>query len=133
MSTEEIEAGGSTVGSGPTVGWAGATILQHVVLFGFPSALSQDETHEFDRLIRSFPLEIGSMRDLRIGQDLHLVGDRSQGFQYLMEMEFADVATFRAYRAHPAHVRLSEFIRARDCRVLAFDYFVDAMTVIQSK
>lgn len=103
----------------------GSPTLQHVVLFGFPKDLEPSEHDEFGQLIRTIGAEVASVENLRLGRDLHLVGDRTRGYQYLMVMEFSGVEPFLAYRAHAAHVALSKFIRARKCEVVAFDYFLD--------
>lgn len=104
--------------------------LQHIVLFSFPTPLDEREADEFRSIVLRWPSEIGTMKNLRLGQDLALVGHRAQGYQYLLYMEFDDQESFLAYRDHPAHVALSEFIRPKNCAVLAFDYELTADTVL---
>lgn len=103
--------------------------IQHVVLFKFPTALDEDEELEFRSIVARWPSEVGTMTNLRLGQDMRIVGDRSQGYQYLLFMEFPDVKALTDYRAHEAHVALSTFIRPRGCVVLAFDYELDDRSI----
>lgn len=104
--------------------------LQHAVLFRFPRSLSCTEEEELRSIIGTWPSQIGTMTRLRFGKDMALVGDRAQGYQFLLMMEFSDVATFIDYRAHPSHQALSMFIKERDCVVLAFDYELVASTLV---
>lgn len=102
--------------------------LQHVVLFSFPRDLSADEAAQMRGMVASWPSEIGLMTRCRLGTDL--TGARTRGYAYLLYTEFPDVATMNAYRAHPAHVKFTEWLAERDCTPLAFDYELDDQTVL---
>jgi hypothetical protein len=68
------------------------------------------------------------MSRCRLGTDL--TGARNRGYTHLLYTEFEDVDTLNRYRAHPAHVRFSDWVVERDCAVLAFDYHLDQGTVL---
>lgn len=98
--------------------------LQHVVLFSFPSDLSASEDAEMRALVASFPAEIGTMTECRIGSDL--TGERTRGYQYLLFTMFPSAEALAEYVAHPVHQQLLRFLDERSCTRLAFDYYVPA-------
>ena len=102
--------------------------VQHVVLFNFPRPLSAEDEAAMQEMVASWPSEIGLMSKCRLGTDL--TGARARGYSHLLYTEFADVDTLNRYRAHPAHVRFSDWVNERDCTVLAFDYHLDQSTVL---
>jgi hypothetical protein len=102
--------------------------VQHVVLFNFPSPLSDEDEAVMRQMVASWPAEIGLMSKCRLGTDL--TGARTRGYSHLLYTEFEDVDTLNRYRAHPAHVRFSDWVMARECTVLAFDYHLDQDTVL---
>lgn len=107
--------------------------VQHVVLFRFPTELTDSEEMEFREIIRDWPTKIGTMSHLRLGRDIQVAGDRARGYQYLLFMEFPDVAAVKLYRQHPAHLQLSAFIQPRQCGVLAFDYELSDSTALSDE
>jgi hypothetical protein len=102
--------------------------LQHIVLFSFPEELLRDDAREMRDQVASWATEIGTMTALRFGTDL--TGARTNGYQYLLYTEFPDEETLAAYRAHPVHQRFLAWITERSCTPLAFDYHLDATTVL---
>jgi len=102
--------------------------VQHVVLFNFPRPLSAEDEAAMREMVASWPSEIGLMSKCRLGTDL--TGARTRGYSHLLYTEFEDVDTLSRYRAHPAHVRFSDWVTERDCTVLAFDYHLDQGTVL---
>jgi hypothetical protein len=102
--------------------------VQHVVLFNFPRPLSAEDGAAMHEMVASWPSEIGLMSKCRLGTDL--TGARTRGYSHLLYTEFADVDTLNRYRAHPAHVRFSDWVVERGCTVLAFDYHLDQGTVL---
>ena len=98
------------------------------MLFSFPRELSEDEAAQMRGMVASWPSEIGLMTKCRFGTDL--TGARTRGYGYLLYTEFPDVATMEAYRAHPVHQRFLDWLIDRDCTPLAFDYYLDADTVL---
>lgn len=103
--------------------------LQHVVLFSFPDELSPEDLAEMRRQITTWPAEIGGMTAVRFGSALWT--ERTRGYQYLLYMEFPDPERLRAYQAHPVHQHFLAWVTERSCTPLAFDYHLDAATVIQ--
>jgi len=101
--------------------------LQHVVLFRFPTPLNAAESAEMAAMVRGWPSEIDVIRALRFGPDL--TNNRTRGFQYLLMMSFDDQDHLERYRAHPAHLAFGVWIHARNCEVLAFDYYLNEETV----
>jgi hypothetical protein len=102
--------------------------LQHIVLFSFPRELSEDEAGQMRAMVASWPSEIGLMTKCRFGTDL--TGARTRGYGYLLYTEFPDAAALGEYRAHPVHQRFLDWLMERDCTPLAFDYHLDARTVL---
>lgn len=105
--------------------------LQHIVLFSFPQELSTDDAKTMRQYVASWATEIGSMSALRFGTDR--TGARTRGYQYLLYTEFEDETALDAYRAHPAHQLFLAWINERSCTPLAFDYFLDATTVLNPR
>ena len=105
--------------------------LQHIVLFSFPRALSEEEAADMRAMVASWPGEIGLMTKCRFGTDL--TGARTRGYGYLLYTEFPDTDTLARYRSHPDHLRFNDWIMERDCTPLAFDYYLDKRTVLQNE
>jgi hypothetical protein len=102
--------------------------LQHIVLFSFPRDLSDAEVTEMREMVASWPAKIGLMTSCRLGADL--TGARNQGYGYLLYTEFPDVDAMNAYRVHPVHLVFLDWLVARNCTPLAFDYILDEQTVL---
>ena len=102
--------------------------LQHIVLFSFPEDLSADDDATIRGLVASWATEIATMGRLRFGRDV--TGARTRGYQYLLYTEFADTDVLQAYRDHPVHQKFLAWITERSCTPLAFDYYLDATTVL---
>jgi hypothetical protein len=102
--------------------------LQHIVLFSFPSSLSEAEAAQMRDMVASWPAQIGLMTKCRLGPDL--TGARSRGYSFLLYTEFPDTESMSAYQAHPAHLRFVDWLKERDCTPLAFDYHLDEQTVL---
>jgi len=102
--------------------------LQHIVLFSFPTDLSAGDDVAMRAHVASWAAEIGTMGGLRFGADL--TGARTRGYQYLLYTEFEDEGALQAYRDHPVHQRFLTWINERECTPLAFDYHLDATTVL---
>src|SRR5580704_16101123 len=105
--------------------------LQHIVLFSFPRELSEDEAAQMRAMVASWPSEIGLMTRCRLGTDL--TGARTRGYGYLLYTEFPDVQSMNTYRAHPVHVEFMNWLAARNCTPLAFDYVLDEQTVLMTE
>ena len=105
--------------------------LQHIVLFSFPRALSEEEAADMRAMVASWPSEIGLMTKCRFGTDL--TGARTRGYGYLLYTEFPDIEAMNEYRAHPAHIRFNDWLVERDCTPLAFDYLLDEHTVLMAE
>jgi hypothetical protein len=102
------------------------TRLQHVVLFSFPEPLSAADEGRLGAMIAAWPDTIGTMIECRLGRDL--TGARTRGYSHLLHTVFPDAATLAAYIEHPAHVEVVEFLDAKRCTRLAFDFTLDAAT-----
>lgn len=102
--------------------------LQHIVLFSFPADLCAEDDREMRDQVASWATEIATMGRLRFGTDL--TGARTRGHQYLLYTEFPDEAALQAYRDHSVHQRFLAWITERSCTPLAFDYPIDATTVL---
>ncbi|HWB67824.1 MAG TPA: Dabb family protein [Mycobacteriales bacterium] len=102
--------------------------LQHVVLFSFPEDLDAADWAEMQRMVRSWPSEIGGIDHIRLGASINT--ERTRGYQYLLYMEVADVDALVAYQQHPVHQQFLKWVLDRECTPLAFDYYLDRDTVI---
>lgn len=102
--------------------------LQHIVLFSFPSELTPEDAEDMRDQVAAWATDIGTMGALRFGADL--TGARTRGYQYLLYTEFADEAALNAYKGHPVHQRFLAWVTERSCTPLAFDYHLDATTVL---
>ena len=102
--------------------------LQHVVLFSFPADLSPEDDQAMRSQVESWVSGIGLMGRLRFGADL--TGARTRGYQYLLYSEFEDEAALHTYRVHPVHQTFLAWLAERSCTPLAFDYHLDATTVL---
>lgn len=100
--------------------------LQHIVLMSFPSEPTAEEAAWMGEVIRSFPDRIGTMTECRFGADL--TGERTRGYQYLLYLVFPDAEALATYVEHPRHQELVRFLDERECRRLAFDYYLDETT-----
>jgi hypothetical protein len=102
--------------------------LQHVVLFSFPQPLSEPDAAGMKSQVASWPREIGGMTRLRFGEDL--TGARTNGYCRLLYMEFDSTDALRRYQQHPVHQTFLRWLSERQCTPLAFDYRLDAGTVL---
>ena len=101
--------------------------MQHIVLFQFPSELSEDDERQLFATVRSWPEEIGGFTALRFGRD---VSGRSRGYQYALFVEFESKAAADNYFPHPVHIAFSDWVHELNCQVLAFDYPLDGNSVM---
>jgi stress responsive alpha/beta barrel protein len=102
--------------------------VQHVVLFSFPRALSAADAARMRAMVASWPELIGTMTRCRLGTDL--TGARTRGYSHLLYTEFPDLGALHEYQAHPVHVEFLNWLAARACVPLAFDYYLDADSVL---
>lgn len=100
---------------------------QHVVLFKFPRALSQDEEREMFEQVRAWPETIEGFTGLRFGRD---VSGRNEGYGYLLLTEFESEEAHQAYYSQPAHVAFSEWVFSREPQVIRVDYPLDDETLM---
>jgi len=103
-------------------------MLQHVVLFSFPQDLSDEDWADMQRMVRSWPTEIGGIDTIRLGPSINT--ERTRGYQYLLYMELADEEALVRYQQHPVHKQFLQWIIDHNCTPLAFDYYLDAETVV---
>src|SRR3954451_22053694 len=101
-------------------------MLQHVVLFSFPQDLSDEDWADMQRMVRSWPAEIGGIDTIRLGPSFNT--ERTRGYQYLLFTEFADVDALVRYQKHPVHQKFLQWVLDRECTALAFDYHLDEQT-----
>lgn len=102
--------------------------LQHVVLLSFPDKLGADDETAMRRQVEAWPKAIGGISALRFGTPLS--PDYSQGYQYLLFMEFRDQAAYEQYLGHKEHLVFGGWIMERQCMPLVFDYPLDDTTII---
>lgn len=103
--------------------------LQHVVLFHFPQPLDEAGAADLRAMVATWPERISGFERLRFGSELN-GGARARGYQWLLLTEHADEQALRAYQQHPVHLAFADWIYARDCQVIAFDYHLDEQTCL---
>lgn len=96
-----------------------AGAFQHVVLFRFPSPLSEEERRDMRSQVQAWAGTVPGLVGLRFGSD---VSGRSGGWEYLLLTEFTDDESHRAYYDHPLHRAFSDWVFSRKCEVIRFDY-----------
>ena len=102
--------------------------VQHIVLFSFPRELSAADAAQMRAMVASWPELIGTMTRCRLGTDLTQA--RSRGYSHLLYTEFPDLPALHEYQAHPVHAEFLNWLAARECAPLAFDYYLDEHTVL---
>jgi len=102
--------------------------LQHVVLFSFPSDPTAEQDADIRRYIAEWPDAIPGIRALRFGDALFT--ERTRNYQYLLYMEFDSVDDLRSYQGHPVHQKFLSWVNDSGITPLAFDYHLDADTVL---
>jgi hypothetical protein len=105
--------------------------LQHIVLFSFPRELTAAEEAQLRAMVASWPEKIGLMTRCRLGTDI--TGARTRGYRYLLYTEFPDFDTMTTYRDHPVHLEFLAYLTGLECTPLAFDYVLDAQTVLMAE
>jgi hypothetical protein len=105
--------------------------MQHVVLFKFPRELTEAEEAQLRGMVASWPEKIGLMTKCRLGSDTTKA--RNRGYSQLLFTEFPDVTTMNTYQAHPVHQEFLTFVLSLGCEPLAFDYPLDADTVLMAE
>jgi hypothetical protein len=110
---------------------ASAGRLQHVVLFSFPAEPTPEQAEAIHSYIREWTGVIPGIRALRFGEALFT--DRTQGYQYLLYMEFDSVEDLRSYQAHPVHQKFLSWVIDSNITPLAFDYFLTEEAVLLPK
>ena len=105
--------------------------LQHVVLFSFADQPTAEQAADIRSYIREWPGVIPGIRALRFGEALFT--DRTNGYQYLLYMEFDSVEDLRSYQAHPVHQRFLSWVIDNNITPLAFDYYLSEDAVLLPK
>lgn len=102
--------------------------LLHTVLLSFDPELGPDDAEELRAQVRTWPGEIGGFEQLAVGSPIST--ERAQGYQFLLHIVVPDADALRRYLVHPVHRRFAQWVDDRGGLVLAFDYLLDASTVV---
>jgi hypothetical protein len=102
--------------------------LLHTVLLSFDPELGPEDAEELSAHVRTWPEEIGGFEHLAVGTPIS--SERAQGYQYLLHIVVPDEEALARYLVHPVHRRFAQWVDDRGGRVLAFDYVLDASTVV---
>src|SRR3954451_2371781 len=98
-------------------------MLQHVVLFSFPTDLSAEDWADMQAQVRSWPDEIGGIDTIRLRAAVN--NQRPRGYQSLLFMEVADLHALVRYQKHPVPQKFLQWVIDHDCKPLSFDYSPD--------
>lgn len=102
--------------------------VQHVVLLGFEPELDDSEIADMTAQVRSWPVQIGGFELLSLGPPISTA--RTRGYHFLLYMVFGDEESLDRYQVHPVHQRFARWVADHGGTALAFDYLLDADTVI---
>jgi hypothetical protein len=102
--------------------------IEHIVLFKFESSLSEADEAKFFALIHEWPQKIGGYLSLRIGRTFD--ASRSQGFDYLLHTEFADIEALRHYQQHPVHLEFVEWTKQFGSQIIVLDIELNDSSVV---
>lgn len=93
-------------------------MLQHVVCQKFAK---KEDAQKAAELLRTLPAQIPVLRSMEVGLDM-LGSERS--YDLVLIAQFDSWEDLHAYDAHPAHLRVREFIRACRTGTVSVDYEV---------
>jgi Stress responsive A/B Barrel Domain len=110
---------------------ANAAPVQHIVLFSFPAEPTAEEADEIRSYIAEWTDVIPGIRALRFGSPLFT--DRTNGYQFLLYMEFDNLDDMRSYQAHPVHQKFLSWVIDNKITPLAFDYYLTDEAVLLPK
>lgn len=102
--------------------------VQHVVLLGFEPELDKAAVAEMEAQVRAWPQEIGGFEMLALGPPLDTA--RTRGYHFLLYMMLPDEEALARYQTHFVHQRFARWVVDHGGTVLAFDYHLDAGSVI---
>ena len=91
-------------------------MLTHIVLFKLKDRAIIDEARA---RLAELDGRIESLRSLEVGVDV-VRGERS--FDIALVAKFDDRAGLEAYRTHPLHVEVANYIKAESSAVVSADY-----------
>jgi hypothetical protein len=102
-------------------------MLQHVVLFRFPSPPDVAELREQVAKFRA----IDEASNVRLGSPL--MPDWAAGYQFLLYLELPDQSAFTTYLSHPVHVAFGEWVQALHAETAVFTYALDDQTLLAGR
>lgn len=102
--------------------------LLHVVLLSFEPELGDAEVEELHAQVRTWPEAIGGFEQLALGAPLFT--ERARGYHWMLQIVAPDADALERYQVHPVHQRFAAWTREHGVTVLAFDYVLDASTVL---
>jgi hypothetical protein len=108
-------------------------MITHVVLFSPQSRIGDQQKSEILVSLQRAVEQCPTVRASRIGRRVRhgLPGYEQQmreDYQYLLELDFDDVAGLRIYLEHPAHGSIGAFFTSAASASLAYDYEVVTLT-----
>lgn len=104
-------------------------MITHVVLFSPQASMGDSQKAEIIASLQRAVSQCPTVRASRIGRRVQhgLPGYEQhmrEDYQYLLELDFDDVAGLRAYLEHPAHGAIGGFFTSAASASLAYDYEV---------
>ncbi len=91
-------------------------MLTHIVLFKLKDRAIVDEARA---RLAALDGQIETLKSLEVGVDV-VQGERS--FDIALVATFDDLAALEAYRVHPKHVEVANYIKERSSAVVSADY-----------
>lgn len=95
-------------------------MIEHIVLFRWSEAASQEAMGDAMAELRKLKNKIPGIADLTCGANF---SSRAKGYTHELVVRFKDRAALEAYGPHPEHRRVvQQFITPISAEILAFDY-----------
>jgi len=101
-------------------------MFKHIVMWrlleGMGNQSKQDLAEQMKERLDSLPAKIDEIQEYEVGIN---IGESSAAFDIVLISGFSDVDEFNAYRKHPAHQRVVDFIQTVQTEARVVDYLTD--------
>jgi len=95
-------------------------MIRHVVLFTFTAGATGEQKQRLADELGKLPAQMSGLRAYHFGPDAGIVSGNAD---YALVADFDDVASYRAYRDHPAHrAMIEQFVIPVSAQRVAVQY-----------
>ncbi len=97
-------------------------MLKHIVMIKFNDRENVPAlSHRLETMLRDLLVQIDELVSMEVGLN---VSTKDSAFDLVLTAGFADVKALDAYRIHPAHVEVLDFLKDTMEKATVVDYFV---------